>query len=111
MHTSSGKMKCSKCGTENPENAVYCQECGDNLKREYPENANKYNTATGLGLIGIFFGLILSPLFLILGIVCGIYLWTRPDVFAKQRAKYIIMAFVIIFLTYIIIVILFNTLI
>lgn len=110
--------KCSKCGTENPTNAVYCQKCGKLLQckngfwnsslgkliykvapglttswimtEEPIETQDKYKTAAGLGLIGIFFGLIISSLFLILGIASGIYLWTRPEESAKQKGKYVV---------------------
>ena len=27
-------MYCSKCGEENPENAVFCRNCGEKLKEE-----------------------------------------------------------------------------
>jgi len=30
-------MRCTTCDTENPENAVFCLQCGNKLVEEYPE--------------------------------------------------------------------------
>lgn len=44
------KMKCSNCETENPENAVYCQECGLLL---HQEGKKFWNTSLGKSIYKI----------------------------------------------------------
>lgn len=55
-------MFCSKCGTENPDSAMYCQNCGKQLKKV--ENEGKRTFDNFWYAIGI--------LFPIIGIVGGI---------------------------------------
>ncbi len=85
-------IKC-ECGSINPDNAKYCQECGVELK-EYP---SKYQNLSLLGVAGVFLGFIYAPL-LILTVGIGLYMWTRPEEFAKKRGKFLILFSVVIFL-------------
>jgi hypothetical protein len=78
-------MECPECGTENIENAQYCQECGDKLG-EYPK---KYGNVSLLGFAGIF-------LFIPIALICGAYLYTRPEKFAKARGKFIILLSIVL---------------
>ncbi len=98
-------VKCEKCGAENLESDSYCQKCGNNLN-EFP---TKYGDISLLGFGGLFFFIPLVlicilfilvktiPLrifiklliFFIIPFICGIYLQTRPESFAKKRGKFI----------------------
>jgi len=54
-------MKCNNCGFENLENAVYCQECGNNIKSSL--KIGTFNIkAILLGIIVLFFALIIRSL-------------------------------------------------
>ncbi len=45
-------MKCNQCGTENDNNAVFCQNCGAELKtKKNKKGINKF-TLIGLGILG-----------------------------------------------------------
>ncbi len=38
-------MFCRFCGEENPENAVYCRNCGTKLKEDFdPQDVNEHTT-------------------------------------------------------------------
>lgn len=79
---------CTKCGMENLENAKHCTNCGASLKTE------GYNTTVTIGLLGLFFCLPVA-------FICGGYLWTRPEAFAKEKGKWLLIfatAFVIVIL-------------
>jgi hypothetical protein len=84
-------MYCSKCGTENSENSKYCQECGISLiKNEDVESSNNYYTVLGIGLISFIISLFLVSgynmwIFVVIGLMCGIYLVTRPEDPVKKR--------------------------
>lgn len=52
MKISDDNMKCSKCGSENPENAVYCQQCGGSLSvKKFGEFTNSTFINTILWMI------------------------------------------------------------
>ncbi|HEY0196641.1 MAG TPA: hypothetical protein VGC02_03610 [Methanobacterium sp.] len=76
-------VKCS-CGVVNPNDAKYCQECGGSLIKE-----NNYDLATALGIIGTIF-------FIPLALICGVYLYTRPEVTAKITGKRIILVSILL---------------
>jgi len=82
-------VKCKNCGIDNVENAEYCQECGNKIK-EFP---TKYENVSFLGFAGII-------LFLPLAIISGIYLYTRPEKFAKDRGKFIVGLGILLWIIY-----------
>lgn len=61
-------MFCQKCGTQNPDDAIFCSKCGTNQGIE-PKKANlKYVTPEFiLGLLGGIFGFVASLLILGIG--------------------------------------------
>lgn len=67
-------MKCKKCGAENPEEAEYCQKCGEPLKKK------KRN-----GLL-ILFGL-LAGLFLALAALLAALLWQHKDCIFSEKPE------------------------
>lgn len=86
-------MTCSICGTENPENAKYCQECGYNLNKnndsDYDEkklfNFKKKEwsktVAVWLGIWGVINLIIASPLF------GGLLIFFAVLIYASQSIK------------------------
>lgn len=88
---------CPKCGEELVDNAKFCKNCGANL-----DNIESYTNLNDQGNYGIpvvendhtaaviigYVGAILIP---IIGIIAGIYLYTRKDSEkANRHAKFII---------------------
>lgn len=90
-------VKC-ECGSINPEDAKYCQECGVELK-EYP---SKYQNLSLLGVAGVFLSFRYASL-LVLTLGIGLYMWTRPEEFAKKRGKFLIQFSVIMILVVLVI--------
>ena len=62
----------------------------ENKLNEYP---TKYANISLLGFVGIL-------LFLPLALICGIYLWTRPEKFAKERGKFIVGLGILLWIIY-----------
>jgi len=90
-------MFCSKCGTQNPEDAIFCSKCGNNLKLENPisisskekrgiheqlhiisEEIEKLGTFYKLGfyLYGLLFWLYFSIFTLFIGPII-VYFWGK----------------------------------
>ena len=71
-------IKCTECGTENPKNATYCQQCGKNLRNTTSnEEIKSRSSLHKLGIliiviIGII-GIIYSVLNIIGMIIHGMY--------------------------------------
>jgi len=84
-------MKCTNCGTENPENSKYCQHCGTALESE--STGNKYV----ISYLMVFIGIII---FLPLAVISGIYLWTRPEPKTKRNGKIIIILSLVLFVLF-----------
>ena len=56
-------MKCSKCGTENPDNIPYCEKCGEKLANK--NDFTKYGWwIFGLGVILSWIGLIIDNIWI-----------------------------------------------
>jgi len=71
-------VKCDKCGFENLENAVYCQQCGKNLRN--PTSNEEIKSRSSLHKLGILIiviigiiGIIYSVLSIIGMIIHGMY--------------------------------------
>ena len=73
---------CEKCGAENQDEALYCQKCGNGFEVEGAED--KYTLVYILCLIGMF-------LFLPLAVICGFYLWARPEPNVKRHGRNILL--------------------
>lgn len=59
------KMYCPKCGFQNEDNVMYCQNCGNPLRQQSGgQNRNAMNAGRG-GAAEALRGLILSPVFLV----------------------------------------------
>ncbi|WJI10468.1 zinc ribbon domain-containing protein [Methanobacterium sp. CWC-01] len=74
---------CKECGTENPDNAEFCQECGNELVPENEDNVMG-TKSTGLIIFGYIFavlGLISGSILSLVGLVIGFTLLRRggPD--------------------------------
>ena len=83
-------MYCKQCGTEVDGN--YCPECGNRLN-DFP---TEYNNVSFLGLASLilvitgFGGIYGEMIFLPIFVISGLYLYTRPEGFAKKRGKYLL---------------------
>jgi uncharacterized protein (DUF983 family) len=98
---------CPNCQSENKDTSDFCQKC-DNDLNEFP---TKYGNVSLLGLAGLIFFipfvllcivLVLAKvtamelfiklliIFFTIPFICGSYLLTRPERFAKKRGKFII---------------------
>jgi hypothetical protein len=112
---------CPNCQTENQDNSSFCQKCGNNLN----EVPTKYGNVSLLGFAGLLFFipfvllcivLMLSKvtalkllielviIFFPIPVICGLYLLTRPERFAKKRGKFIIQVSLGILIFYLIVV-------
>jgi hypothetical protein len=111
---------CPNCQTENQDNSSFCQKCGNDL-----EVTTKYGNVSLLGFAGLLFFipfvllcivLILTKvnalkllielviIFFPIPVICGLYLFTRPERFAKKRGKFIIQVSLGILIFYLIVV-------
>ena len=57
------------CGSENPDNAVFCQECGTAINKDGPskiKNSEKKKSSKGIKWTSVFFGFIVGLLIFIL---------------------------------------------
>lgn len=70
---------CKKCGTENPANAEFCQECGNELNPQTEDKMVKEKQSTGLIVAGYIFAIlgILGGLLSVLGLIFGFMLLSR----------------------------------
>lgn len=87
-------MYCPHCGTENPENFKYCNECGTALIED-DDAESKHTVAYILATTGVL-------AFLPLGIISGIYLWTRPEPIVKKHGRNIVILCLIILVVFLI---------
>ena len=87
-------MFCPSCGEELPEGTKFCRNCGKELrnvqKNEFGQTQavveNNHNLAVILGYV-------FAVLIPIIGIIIGIYLYTRKDSQnAQKHAKFVIIA-------------------
>ena len=46
-------LKCNQCGTENENNAVFCQNCGAEIKTKKSKKGINIFTKIGLGVLGV----------------------------------------------------------
>ena len=89
-------MFCPKCGTRNPEGAVFCENCGNRLiadpqasyvDRNYVEKKH----SNVLVILGYIFAIISG----IIGFIIGLYLYTRDDSYYKVHGRNILIISVI----------------
>jgi uncharacterized membrane protein YvbJ len=90
---------CTKCGSENPENSEFCQECGSKLAITEKQTSNKDESTVDmkpsmilvvLGYIFAISGLLFGLIGGLIGIVIGLYLYTRKNPKAKLHGRNII---------------------
>jgi uncharacterized membrane protein YvbJ len=76
---------CSKCGTENEDDALVCKNCGASMKppayRTYRKRREEdlcFGTSQGVPIWGILFGLIII-LWGVTSLFSGVYWWASWD--------------------------------
>ncbi len=93
------KMYCPKCGTENTENADFCENCGSSLSETQNQNSSADESGVDskpsmvvvvLGYIFALSALLFGLLGGIIGIIIGIYLYTRKNPNAKFHGRNIV---------------------
>lgn len=92
-------MYCPKCGTKNAENALFCENCGNSLS-ESIENKSPSTGKNKPSIILVVLGYIFAILGGLIGIVIGVYLYTRNNPDSKFHGRnMIVIAVVIIILS------------
>lgn len=78
-------MNCRKCGTENQENAIFCENCGAKLNQAETtrENVEDKKPSSVLLVIGYIFAFLGG----LIGIVIGAYMLTRKNPNAKSHGR------------------------
>lgn len=89
----SNKIKCPECQSENPLDAIYCMECGCKIANV---DENKYKKIQALAILGIF-------LFLPLAIICGVYLYRRPECAIKRKGMDFILISIVVWIFYVVV--------
>ncbi|MBR4447923.1 zinc ribbon domain-containing protein [Methanobrevibacter sp.] len=90
-------MFCPSCGEELPEGTKFCKNCGKEISNIQTSNAVQTQGAENDHKIAIIAGYILAILIPLIGLIIGIYLYTRKDSEnAQKHAKYIILVAAIV---------------
>ena len=95
-------MFCSKCGTENPDEAKFCSECGNRLGAAATptEDAAKSEAESCTGLSANVAGLLCYVALWVTGIV--FLVWEKKSIFVKFHAWQSIMTFGVLTLAHLI---------
>jgi len=95
-------MFCSKCGTENPDEAKFCSECGNRLGAAATptEDAAKSEAESSTGLSANVAGLLCYVALWVTGIV--FLVWEKKSIFVKFHAWQSIMTFGVLTLAHLI---------
>ncbi|MCK9152118.1 PsbP-related protein [Methanobacterium alcaliphilum] len=80
-------MLCPRCGTENKDNEKFCKKCSNQLAQENHENTRiKKKNSRLLVVLGYIFAVLSG----IIGVVIGVYLYTRDNSYYKVHGRNII---------------------
>jgi len=91
-------MYCPKCGTKNPEGAVFCENCGNRLTADDIQtvSVDKNNEKQKHSNVLVILGYILAILSGIIGAIIGLYLYTRDNSYYKVHGRNILIISVIV---------------
>jgi len=91
-------MYCPKCGTQNPDDAQFCQNCGTtltNLATQPYTYSGTYTEAKRPNILIIILGYILAFLGGLFGILIGMYLMSKDNSSSRFHGRNIIIIAVI----------------
>ena len=82
---------CPNCGDELIDDANFCKSCGSQIG-DASVNAygQTYHSGEKTYTIAVIIGYIAAVLIPIIGVIIGIYLWTRKDSSDSKHGKYMI---------------------
>ncbi|BDZ68887.1 trypsin-like peptidase domain-containing protein [Methanobacterium ferruginis] len=85
------KLKCPKCGTENQENAKFCEECGSELSTPAIKSEGM-KTSPNKSTLGKKNVLIIAVVIIIGLVAAGVYIFYQPSAISPQNATVFIVS-------------------